>query len=740
MLRLSCLASVLLALSATAEAQTPPASPAPGAPANPNEDQDNDVLLRAKLITEDQNAGTLIAEGDVEVRVGQRSLFADRLVWDQQKQTMRAQGRVQIEGVDGSIQFADEIEVDEDFQNGFATRFSVRLPHNAMATASAAIRTDGTRNTLEQVVYTGCPVCEDDKNGPTWSLRARRAVQNTETQMISYQDAVLEIKGVPLLYIPYFAHPDPSSERRSGLLTPDIGSNSALGGFVEVPYFLALTEYQDLVLSPLVTTNVNPVLKAEYRKRFFSGEVKGEGSITYESDFDNDGDRFGEEKWRGHLYGSGLFNINEDWKWGFGVETQSDDLYDRRYEIRGEDELRGLYSSQPRQLLNQVYATGQHPDFYFEAGLLNFHGLRAGETDEMLPRVAPSVFMEKFFDLGQAGQVAAAFSSVALFREEQAILPNGDPVMDTARATADVDWSAQYITGPGLVLKPFAQARADVYRVDDGGVEGAETISRVLGLGGAQISMPFIRRGENVDLMIEPIAMAAYGSKSANNNDLPNEDSLLFELDESNIFEPNAIAGYDLWEGGGRAVLGLNAKASFGNGFELSSMVGRRWREDADPAFSQLSNMGGEESDYVATARADFGQNFYVGTRMRLDDDFNLSRIDVDARGQLWRLNGAARYYRITSNSAGAEDEGILARGGLRLTDRFSAIFEQQRNITADRDIRLALGLAYRDECSYFAITYERSGARDRTLGPQDSIRFRFVLTGLGGKASEELF
>ena len=226
-LRLTCLASAMVALSTgVAVAQTPAAS-APAA----TTDNSQDVLLRADLITEDRNGLVMTAEGNVEVRVGERTLRADRLVYDQDKKTMRAQGNVQISDQEGSVQFSDEIEVDEDFRNGFATRFSARLGGNSIVTASSAIRTDGTRNSLEQVVFTNCPICEANGNDPTWSIRARRAVQNTETQMITYQDAVFEIKGVPVLYLPYFAHPDPTSKRRSGLLIPDMGNSSKYGLF-----------------------------------------------------------------------------------------------------------------------------------------------------------------------------------------------------------------------------------------------------------------------------------------------------------------------------------------------------------------------------------------------------------------------------------------------------------------------------------------------------------------------------
>jgi LPS-assembly protein len=729
-LRLTCLATAVIALSGgmIAHAQTP--APASSEPIR------EDVMLRARVVTEDKQNKMLIAEGDVEVRVGARVLRADRLIYNRDAQTMRAQGSVQITDNTGQVQFADEIEVDDGFRNGFATRFAMRMENNAIATASAAIRSDGVRNTLEQVIYTGCPICEGkDDITPTWSLRARRAVQNQETQMISYQDAVLEIRGVPILYVPYFAHPDPTTERRSGLLAPDLGVSSKIGPFYEQPYYYVIDPSQDVTVSPLLSTGVAPLIKVDYRKRFFSGYVQADASFTNEQFFGSNGDKFGEKEWRSHLYGSGRFNINQDWQWGFGVETQTDDLYDLRYDIDGEDDLRGLYTSQPRQLMNQVYTTGQTESFYLEAGLFGFQGLRAGDDDGRFPKVLPTVFAEKVFDFGKAGQLATDVSAAVLVRDDPAILPTGQQSLDSIRSTASAEWGSQYIVGPGVVVEPFAIGRGDFYKLDDGGDLGERDVTRVLGVAGAQVSMPFIRTGKYVDLLVEPIAMVAYGTDDANDEGIPNEDSLLFEADESNIFKPNPVSNYDLWEGGGRAALGLSTTARFGDGVELNGTIGRRWRQESDPAFNELSNLAEEKSDYVASVRATIGPTFNTSARLRFDDELEVNRMDFDVTGKVWRLEGGARYFKVVRNSSGSEDEGLVFGSRIRVTDRWSAIFEQARNVALDLDIKSSFGIAYNDECSFFALTYERSGAVDRTLEPSESIKFQFVLTGLGGVA-----
>ncbi len=367
-------------------AQTPPPAASPPTPPPRTTLEDEDIVLQADSFEEDRNTGVVTASGNVQVRVGDRTLLADRIIYDRNNETMRAQGHVQISDATGQVEFADEIEADKDFQNGFATRFSARLGKNGLVTSSSAIRTDGSKNAMEQVVYTNCPVCEEKGITPTWALRARRALLDQNDEMISYNDAVLEVAGVPILYVPWFAHPDPNSERRSGLLTPDAGVSSKIGVFYEQPYYFVVSPSEDVTVAPMLSTQVNPLIKVDWRKRFFSGFIHAEGSFTHEQEFNSDGDKFGDDTWRSHLYANGKFAINKDWNWGFGIERQTDDLYDQRYDIDGEDDLRGLVASQPRQLLTQVGVTGQEPDFYFEAGTFFFQGLRAGDNDAVSRR------------------------------------------------------------------------------------------------------------------------------------------------------------------------------------------------------------------------------------------------------------------------------------------------------------------------------------------------------------------
>ena len=698
--------------------------------AQPTSEAEEHVVLEADYIYEVRDENSIVAEGNVEALYEGRVLRADRIIYNKTTDRVRATGNVVIVDTDGSQQFADEIEVNSNLEDGYAIGFSARLPDGATVVANSAIRQSDGVNALEQAIYTACPVC-DENTTPTWSLRARRTVLDQDSQMISYRDAVFEVAGIPVFYFPYLAHPDPTSERRSGFLVPSGGVSSKLGTFYQQPYYWALSESSDVTIAPLVSANVNPLLELDIRKRFYSGGIKINTSITNEANFNSDGELLGDEKWRGHLYGKGLFAISPEWQWGFGVETQTDDLYDRRYDLDGQGERRGLYSSQPRRLLSQVFAVGQGDSYYADASVLSFQGLREDDTDGALPTVAPVFFGEKYWDLGDYGFAAVNASSAMLTREVGA---------DSQRVSVGGDWSNLTVLPGGFTFKPFAEIRADYYALDEA-VSGEPDVSRAVGNAGVKIAYPLVRPGKVVDIMVEPTIMAAWGFSNANDSAIPNEDSDLYEFDESSLFEANGFGNYDLYEGDGKASAGVTARAVFRNGPEFSTTLGRRWRSRADPNFDVASNLDGTSSDWVAESTADFGRALRVDTRVRLDDDgFKLNRIDARLTTNYKRLRAVGQYYNISERISplGRPDEGIFLRGEMRVTDRYSLVYGQLRDITANLNAKREFGIAYEDDCSRFEIIYQRSELIDRTLGPSESIQFRFSLKSIGDFGSSE--
>ncbi len=731
------------AVGLVAEAAAQESQPLPG---------NRDVVVEADDIENDDANNQIIATGNVIVEYDGRTLRADRLTYDLTARRIYAVGNVQIFDPDGTQRFADEIEVDENLVDGYASNFSTRLPSGATAIARSAVREASGINALDKVIYTACEVCEETGGTPTWSLRARRAVLNQETQMISYRDAVLEVAGIPVFYLPYFTHPDPTSDRRSGLLVPRFGVSSKLGAFYQQPYYWTISDSSDVAIAPAVYGNVNPLLEIDYRKRFYSGQIRINASGTNEQEFDSDGEKFGEKEWRSHVFAEGRFAVNANWIWGFGVEHASDDLYSRRYDISGENDLRGLYGSQPRQLLSQIYTQGQGLNYYADAAAFKVQSLQAAVDDATIPVLAPLAFAERTFDFGGYGNLAINASTAILSR---------DTGFDSQRVSLGADWQTSRVLPGGLLLEPFAEVRGDYYALDEE-LSGEDSVSRAVGTVGTEIAWPLVRNGESVDILIEPRAMLAYSVTDPNEEAIPVEDALLFELDEATLFEANASSGYDLYEGGGKAAFGVSTTASWRGGLQARASAGVRWREEEDPTFNRLSNLDQSQSDYITSIGVDYRNNASFEARFRLnEEDLSVSRFDLRGSVDIGRVTAALRYYALDESITLAEtrDEGFDASAEVRLTEHVSLLYRQLRDVAGTpvalrdpltdallrdpvtnevlfeqsaRDLRRSIGVAWTDECSRFEISFERSESLDRSLGPNDKIQFRFYLLSLG--------
>lgn len=137
-------------------------------------------------------------------------------------------------------------------------------------------RTNGNDYRAEESSWTPCR-CDGDE-APDWGFRSRRNFAQ-EGGYVDFQDAVLEIKGIPVLYVPYLKIPI-KGERQSGFLMPTFGFESRSGNIYSQPVYLDLGKSRDATLTTDVFENRGTRVGLEYRQQFrtYSGvELRLEG-------------------------------------------------------------------------------------------------------------------------------------------------------------------------------------------------------------------------------------------------------------------------------------------------------------------------------------------------------------------------------------------------------------------------------------------------------------------------------
>lgn len=717
------LAAILLSTSALA--LTAPALGQVGATENAP------IYLEADQIQDIEGGTGYIARGNVRVRQDPRTLLADEIEYHPDQNRVVARGHVIILGQGPFAQYADEVELDSQLATGVALGFATMLENRGRVAAATAIRRENGSLQLEDAYYTACELCEDGEGAPTWRLRAREVVQDAEEQMIYYRGARLEIGGVPVLYAPVFAHADPSSERRSGFLFPKVGVSSRLGFTYQQPYYWTISPSQDLIIAPRVMGNVNPLIYGEYRKRFWSGFVELEASFTRELDIDSDGELFGEEADRWHVFGGGEWAINPDWRWGFGVQRASDNLHLRRYDFSEEDKDRGApITPQRRQLVSQLYVDGRTQN---SAGLIafaEFQTLATDADDDIVPTVAPIASYTRVFTAPESwGRIETSIDATSLRR---------DVGVNYDRATASLDWRTRWTTPGGVLVSPFVYARTDAYRFEDTQAGTSNTVNRALGLAGADVSWPFFRAGDSVDMIVEPVVSVIAASDDEDAARVINEDSLSIDLDESMLFQPVRAPGFDLWEDGQRLSYGVRTTAYWGETGQARLFIGQSNRLDGSPVFNASSGLLADQSDYVVAGSIEIA-DFDAEVSARIDPDtYASNRLSVELGYTGERLSTAVRYLDISDVNVtrGAQRE-LAMTFELAIAGNWSTIGRVIRDLDSEVTRRQDLGIRFEDDCAQFDIVYQREILGIRDLGPSESIQFRVTLFTLGSVAPD---
>lgn len=741
---------------------------------------DPDVIyLEADGLIRSGNNSVLTAVGQVEGRYQDRTLRADRVVYNLDNGRIIATGNVTLIDSSGTAQFSDKLEISGELEAGTATDFTSRLANGGTTGAKLATRrTDGGID-LYNAYYTACEPCqhsEGDAKPPTWQLKARRVSQNKDRNMIQYSDARFELFGIPIFYTPYLSHPDPTVDRASGWLTPGFGISSNKGVNAELPYYVALDDYSELTLKPKLFTKVNPVLGAEYRRKFFSGEVNIDTSLTYSSIFDRNGDAFLEtdeivvpglssganpetplsgKRWRSHFFGDGSFRLSDDWDWGFSGRAVSDDLYLTRYDL-DEPEKFGLIDGDRRRLVSQIFALGQDDDFRVSTAVYGFQSLQTTiredeetprrfivtrEDDSTLPVAAPKIELNKFYTDPIIGGRLQAFGDLAILTRKLGT--------DYTRGTAGLDWSKTLIGPLGIEAKPFGEIRYDYFEFETES-ELSSDFDRTIGQAGVDIRWPFVKSAENVDIVLEPrVQVTQNFGNGQNSNFVASDGTVLLQdsdgidLDDSLFWSDNKSTGYDFWQEGFRADVGGSVSALWEES-SATLFVGQSFASGFDDDFSSTSGLSGDTSDVVGAFDLNLNGDFSLDSRVRFDPNTDkFTRIDTGFSYSNKYFDTRWRYYKLDDSLVGLIDDPLVPNeevsGSVTVNvfENWKVKYKATRDIDQSVNRTQEIGLIYHDDCTLVELVYQNRDFNNDAIRDSNGLKIRFSLLTLGEFGTE---
>ena len=685
------------------------------------------VLLFADDVEYDTDANVVTAAGDVRVERGERVLLADRLRYDQTTDQIEAEGNVILLEPSGEAIFADRVSLSGDLKNGVAQQLSARLSDDSVFAAARGRRVDGNRTEMERAVYSPCEICPESAFAPLWQISARRMIHDETEKTVTYHHAFFELFGLPIAYTPYLSHPDPTVERKSGFLVPSVGSDSELGLMVETPYYFALAPNYDLTLAPIFTTLEGPVLTGEYRHLTKRGAFDLSGSVTYADEaVSNVNEQPDDKEVRGHLEGRGRFDYDDGWGAGYDLEVTTDDTYLERYGFSNDNVLE-----------NRLYTERIWDRNYFGLNGFGFQGLRPSDDQGLIPIVLPLAEASLVSEPWQWGSRFTLDSSIlALTRTEG---------LDTRRLSTTGGWELPWTSPLGDQSRLQLSVRGDVYNTD-GDPEtlednGTNSQGRVFPRATFDWSWPFIGDTFGLTPLVEPVFQATWTPTGVNHDDIPNEDSVAFEFDASNLFQPDRFPGLDRIDDGTHISYGLRFGAFGDTGELINGLFGQSYRFTDDDTFPPGTGVDRRLSDYVGRIDVTPHDWMNVSYRFRLDQDSlaferNEVRAFLGPRRMLLDLNYLFLQDDPALDSLRSREE---IRAGIRVspTPTFSFRLQTRRNLEQDQTIANTFGFIYRNPCLILVGGIERSFIERGDVRPGTTFSLRVTLKHLGEVGAE---
>lgn len=691
---------------------TLPARPAPG-------DQNDAATVLADTMVL-QGDRTLIAAGGVVVWYQGARLVASRLIVDGTSGDLTIEGPIHLSRPGAAdpdaeaVLIADSAQLDRRLQDGIIRGARLVIARELQLAAQEVTRSQGGRITqMRQVAASSCQVCASDPT-PLWEIRARSITHDAETRLLTFDHPQFRAFGIPVASAPFtITAPDPTVDRKSGFLRPEIRTTSGLGFGVKLPYFQTLGDHADLTLTPYLSASRTRTVELRYRQAWRGAVTEWNGAVS------RDDIRPGET--RGYLFGNALIDLPRGYRLGLQVQAASDRGYLLDYDISDADRL---WSGVTLERITR--------DKLIFGRVGNYHSLRDDEDNATSPAQVADVLWQRRFSPRLIGGEGLMEWSVHAHRR-----PSDEDLIgrDVARGSVGLDWRRTEILPGGLVGAAIAGLDADLYRIaqDD---RYDDIVGRVDPLVGLELRWPLAGNSGGATHLVEPVAQLLW-SPRGKDSDIPNEDSRLIEFDEGNLFSDNRFPGWDQRETGLRANIGVTWTRIDPAGWSMGLTGGRVLRAREDDVFAAASPLAGRRSDWLLASHFDSGTGLAVANRALFSDSFDISRNELRIGWLRDDLQLSAGHLWINSE----EDEGrdvdtseLTATVGWQIAPGWWGTAETRYDFAAEQAQKAALDLTYRNECLTLDMGIERRFTDSRSVREETSFDLSVRLGGFGSQ------
>ncbi len=655
---------------------------------------DQKINIIADEIQTNKNEGLLKADGNaIAYDEKGTKIRSDVLIYNENQSIITADGNIILNDIEGNTFFFDKLESDDEMLNFEGSTIRARLKDGSRVVGTSIVKQDNI-SSLVNAEYTPC--LKSDyliKNCPGWKLKAKRIFQDNKSKTIHYDHARIHLFNIPIFYLPYFSHPDPSVKKRSGFLMPTVKTDQNLGNSFSIPIFYNIKSNLDLTFTPTLQSKSNNFYSINYR------QLNEKGSLNIDASIDDNNDETGTSN---HLF------LNSEIYNPYGsldafIQTSNNDTYMRKNKI---NKLTVLKSG--------VSFERSHDNYFFSMDTIGYKHL-AIQGNEQWEYVYPRVTYN--IDDIEDDVFYGNISLNNQFQYNKSLNENY-----TTLASSQLNWYRNYIhNNSGLVFENRANFRA--VSISNDNKEDVDTDNiRFYPQVHSVISYPLMKSSSNINQTITPIIMpilAPYNNYTEAQN-----------ISNSNLFSSNRATSITQWESGPRINYGIDWLIDNNDDTNLKITLGQSFRLN-----KKNTDTAEELSDYYLSSDASL-QNNYISNSIVFDrKDIDVKSISMNTYSEIYDFKFKVDY-DYTSGKYAATNEQLAIGGEYNFKENFYLKFTGTKDIDTNKNIGYQYGLLYEDNCLGIDFNYYRDLTIDRDIKESDGYSFTIVLKPFGSTRS----
>ena len=567
---------------------------------------------------------------------------------------------------------------------------------------------------IKKGVFTSC---NDDTDCPPWVVTASEITHDKNKRQLIYDDAVIKIYNVPVLYFPKFFHPDPTVKRQSGLLKPTLNSSNILGSSLNTPYYHVISQNKDFTFRPTIFDSDIKMFQNEFRvKNKNSSAIVDFAYVDgYQSSLSNKSNSLS------HIFAK--FDANLAWE-NFNqsdlivsLKKVSNDTYLKIFDgnifkNKTTPEDYNVLNSEAKLIVN-------NNNFNFITGFQSFEDLNLSSSDRFQFILPYYSFDKQLFSSYENGSIN--FSSNGSNDLNNTNNLRTKIINNLNFQSLDIISNSGFKSEYNLYLKNL-----NTVGKNDSVYKSSPQVE-VMSILEFNTSLPMMNQTENSINYFTPKASIRF-----NPGDMKDYNSSDRSINVDSIFDINRLAIDDSFEEGKSLTLGVEYKKTDLNEINkfFEAKIATVFRNKNEKFIPKSSGINGQETNIFGSISNNLSEFLNISYDFILDNDFNTLEYNS--------LNTSINFKNLNTSFNFIEEDGVIGdtnsienRTSIKFNDENYLTFNTRRNRKIDLTEYYNLIYEYKNDCLIAGIKYNKSYYEDRDLKPSENLLFSITLTPL---------